>query len=171
MDNGDSRVVQALLDPYPSGSVRPEPGRPVHPTAVALTAIDLVTAGTTTREPFAAPEGWIIAPPLVFDGTAIAFDTANARLGAFDAATGESRWQQPVRASMQPLLFPDTGELVVDDISEQLDVVILDAWTGEELGRAAIARQALGGGMFFTPGTSGDLYLCDIGAYAHIWVE
>lgn len=122
------------------------------------------------------PGGWVIAPPLVAGGVAVAWDTGNTGLAAFDVSPGASAemlWFQPFRSSMQPLLYPASGELVtndfryLDDGSTSDDLVVLDVATGRM--KARVATGAIRhNGMFLTPGWSRDLYYCGFETVARI---
>jgi len=122
------------------------------------------------------PAGWVIAPPLVAAGIAVTWDTGNTGLAAFDispGAGGEMLWFQPFRSSMQPVLFPESGELVtndfryLDDGSTSDDLVVIDVATGRMKARAATGAVRYNG-MFLTPGWRRDLYYCSFETVARI---
>ena len=73
---------------------------------------------------------------------------------------------------MQPMVYPDTGELVVNDYRREAlqdDVVVLDLETGEERGRV-YTGSPVPNGMFLTPGFGRDLYYCSNGFVSRITV-
>jgi hypothetical protein len=71
---------------------------------------------------------------------------------------------------MQPLLFPDTGEVLVDDGVDGADhLVLLDLDTGMELGRVALPSTPPNG-MFLTPGWHRDAYACSTNTITRISV-
>lgn len=122
------------------------------------------------------PAGWVIAPPLVTAGIAVTWDTGNTGLAAFDISPkggGEMLWFQPFRSSMQPVLFPDSGELVtndfryLDDGSTSDDLVVIDVATGRMKARAATGAVRYNG-MFLTPGWRRDLYYCSFETVARV---
>jgi hypothetical protein len=136
-------------------------------------------AGMRVIVPTELPGGWVIASPLVHNGVAVAWDTANTGLVAFDVSPGarnEMLWYQPFRSSMQPLLFPATGELVVNDFrhledgSTSDDLVVLDLATGRMKARVATGAIRYSG-MFLTPGWNRDLYYCTFGTVARVRAE
>ncbi len=122
------------------------------------------------------PAGWVIAPPLVAAGIAVTWDTGNTGLAAFDispGAGGEMLWFQPFRSSMQPVLFPESGELVtndfryLDDGSTSDDLVVIDVATGRMKARVGTGAVRYNG-MFLTPGWRRDLYYCSFETVARI---
>jgi len=64
-----------------------------------------------------AAGGAVTNPPVVDEhrGLAIAYDSANGVLAAFDTASLECRWRVPLRTATHLVLYPDTGELIADD--------------------------------------------------------
>ncbi|MGH1492767.1 MAG: hypothetical protein ACRBK7_25800 [Acidimicrobiales bacterium] len=122
------------------------------------------------------PAGWVIAPPLVSGNIAVAWDTGNMGIAAFDISngrTGEMLWFQPFRASMQPLLYRETNELVIndfrmlDDNETSDDLVVLDVRTGQMKARVPTGATMLNG-MFPCPGWDRDLYYCSTGTVARV---
>ena len=83
----------------------------------------------------------------------------------------ESLWRNDLRNNVQMMLYPDTGELVVEDIrfstprgdtTESADAVVLDIETGEVRGRATLGSPATSG-MFPCPGFDRDFYVATHG--------
>lgn len=177
---GDPTIVDGrvwLMDNCNTGGLEP------WDDPVRLIGLDITGGagedGLTVIIPTELPGGWVIAPPLVHAGIAVAWDTANTGLVAFDVSPGagaEMLWYQPFRSSMQPLLFPATGELVVNDFrhlengSTSDDLVVLDLVTGRMKARVATGA-VRHGGMFLTPGWNRDLYYCTFGTVARIRAE
>ena len=77
-------------------------------------------------EPFGTPGGGIIAPPVHIPevgpgvGMAVAWDSVNGGLAGVEVPTGTPSgemtvaWQSDVRPSMQPVVYPESGELVIN---------------------------------------------------------
>ncbi len=194
MDNGNVPAVQhrfsqipTVRSPAPSSPSASGPGtsggapqtpswsEPVRATGIsAADQTDVVTLVPTEY-----PSGWVIAPPLVHDGVAVVWDTGNTGVAAFDiTAPGgpEMLWFQPFRTSMQPMLFPDTGELIINDYRQldeyetSDDIVVLDLRTGQMKARVPTGATRMNG-MFLCPGWDRDLYYCTFGTVARIRVE
>lgn len=183
-DNGNIAAVEQRFDDPAEVSTGLPPG--VEPDGdstagwnepVRLIGIDLADpAKQTVIRPTELPGGWVIAPPLVTAGIAVAWDTGNTGLAAFDISPGASAemlWFQPFRSSMQPLLYPASGELVtndfryLDDGSTSDDLVVLDVATGRMKARVATGA-VRHNGMFLTPGWDRDLYYCGFETVARI---
>lgn len=182
MDNGNIAAVEQRFSQSPM--VRETEGGLTNTDAagwtepIRLVGVSIADA-TEVHEivPFGEQkQGWVIAPPLVHDGVALVWDTANMGLAALDVvepATPILLWRQPFRASMQPLVFSDTDELVIndfrmfDDGTTSDDLVVLDLRTGMMKGRVPTGSTNLNG-MFLTPGWSRDLYYCSTGTVARV---
>jgi hypothetical protein len=180
LDNGDNGANVAIFSTRPFGQRLPERGSVFRGLAASpqkLIRIALDDAGDiAVLEPFGLPRGNIFSPP-AFDparNVAIAFDTGNGRLGGFRYLGGgrfETLWNVPCRISMQLVLFPDTGEVAVNDFRDGCDdVVVFDVETGAEKGRVATGSRTANG-MFLSTGWNRDLYYCSIGAIARVRVE
>ncbi|MEM7325131.1 MAG: hypothetical protein AAF531_18725 [Actinomycetota bacterium] len=186
MDNADvPSVVQRLLpsggadvaggragNGGPNGQVSSwgEAGAPGWDTPVRAIGIrtdddsDIVSINATEL-----PSGWAVAPPLVHDGVLMAWDTGGMGMAAFDIggseATPEMLWFQPFRTSMRPLLFANTGELVINDYRildsgrSSDDLVVLDLETGTMKARVPSGDSEMAG-VFMTPGAHQTLYFC-----------
>ena len=82
------------------------------------------------------------------------------------------RWLLPeVRATMQPVVFPESGELVINDFTgEGDDLIVVDVDTGEMLSRVETGSR-LANGMFLSPGSGGDVFYCSTLTVARVhWV-
>jgi hypothetical protein len=125
--------------------------------------------------PFGLPRGTITNPPL-FDATrgiAVAYDSGNARLGAFRYdGPGRFRtlWQHEMGASNHFILHPDTGEIVVNDFDDAVgeQVVVLRIESGEVLGRVAIGSP-IQSVVFQAPGCARDVYTCTFATVARVF--
>jgi len=164
MDNGDGVFRQSLRD----GGVA---SGPLHLVRVSLD--DARDAELFT--PFGVPRGTITNPPLVDPSRKIvvAYDSGNARLGAFRYA-GPGRfaplWEHAMGASNHFILYPDTGEIVVNDYDESAGehVVVLDIESGRELGRTAIGSPVQSV-TFQAPGFARDVYCCTFATLARVF--
>jgi hypothetical protein len=124
------------------------------------------------------PAGSITNPP-VFDparNIVVGFDSANSHLRAwrFDPASGDLQplWHKtPLGASSHMVLYPQTGELVVNDYRRYgEEVVVLQIETGQELGR--VRSGGISQGVVFpSVGWSRDVYWSSMGRLARIFVR
>lgn len=164
MDNGEGVFTQSLRD----GGVA---SGPLHLVRVSLAD----SADAELFTPFGAPRGTITNPPL-YDPSrriAVAYDSANALIGAFRYA-GPGRftklWQHAMGASNHFILHPDTGEIVVNDFDQSAGehVVVLDIESGRELGRVAIGSPVQSV-TFQAPGFARDVYCCTFATLARVF--
>lgn len=170
-DDGDITSVREIHRSHPAGA-GPLQELPTAcwdgPLRLLRVAIDDPTE-MVALAPFGVPAGWVIAPPahVAEHDLTVCFDTGNRRLGA--VRDGRLLWQADVACWMQPLAFPDTGQLVVDDFTGTSDdLVVLDLTTGAELGRVATGSR-IPNGMFLTPGEHDDVLYCSNPTIARIW--
>jgi hypothetical protein len=126
--------------------------------------------------PFDIPSGTILNPPL-FDWSRnilVAFDSGNSRIGGFrygGPGTFEPLWEHEFGASNHFLLYPDTGEIVVNDFDGTTEhVVVLEIESGRELGRVATGSPVQSV-VFQSPGWSRDVYTCTFTTLARTFVE
>ena len=180
MDCGDVESVRMIHNTLPNGRWDEPPGasiswrRPAPWTGaqrLLRVSIDDPTE-VETIEPFGIPGGGIIAPPVHVpdQAMAIAWDSVNGGLagvstdGALDVA-----WHLDVRPSMQPVVFPDTGELVINDFTEagSDDVIVVDIATGELIDRVATGSR-IANGMFLSAGGDRDVWYCTTTVLARI---
>lgn len=164
MDNGDG-VFQASLR---GGGVATGP---LHLVRVSLG--DARDAELFT--PFDLPRGTITNPPL-YDPQrriAIAYDSGNARIAGFrfDRPGRYTRlWQHDMGASNHFLLYPESGEVVVNDFDETAGehVVVLGIEQGDVRGRVAIGSP-IQSAVFQAPGFARDLYACTFATVARVF--
>ena len=94
---------------------------------------------------------------------AIAWDSVNGGVAGVSTANGglEVAWHLDARASMQPVVFPESGELVINDFTADGsdDLVVVDVATGELLDRVATGSR-IANGMFLTAGGDRDVFYC-----------
>lgn len=173
MDCGDVESVRAIHTTEPNGRFDEPPGRrlswqrPAPWTgAQRLLRVPLDDDGPLDAvEPFGSPGGGIIAPPVHVPSAsmAIAWDSINGGLAGVSTAgtTLEVAWRLDVRPTMQPCVFADSGELVINDFTAagSDDLVVVDVTSGRLLDRVATGSR-LANGMFLTPGDDHDVWYC-----------
>lgn len=178
MDCGDVAGVRAIFDQRPNGrfdGLAPRQLSWQHPApwsgAQRLLRVDTTTGDIQAVEPFGTAGGGIIAPPVHVpeQGITIAWDSINGGLAGIDDQTMEVRWVRPeIKASMQPVVWPDSGELAINDfVGDGDDLVVVDIATGDVLSRVATGSR-LANGMFLSPGTGNDVFYCSTLAVARI---
>ena len=181
MDNGDIDSVRLIFGTRPNGRFETPPARELSwrrpaPWAGAqrLLRTSLESGSQPVSiEPFGTPGGGIIAPPVFvpeFD-LAIAWDSLNGGLAgiAWDKQGFTPRWTLPLRPSMQPVVFPESGELVINDFTEagSDDLVAVDIETGALKARVPTGSR-VANGMFLSPGPGRSLFYCSTGSVARI---
>lgn len=126
---------------------------------------------------------WNPGPPLYDPERRILvlYDTLNAEVVALryeGPGKLDPLWRNGFRNSVQMMLYPDTGELVLEDSPAALggddpsgNVVVVDVETGAERGRAPLdARGTLG--MFLCPGFDRDFYFASLpGSIGRVHVD
>ena len=178
MDNGDIPPVRAIFAQQPNGRFDSvEPGTlswrqpPDWNGRQRLVKIDLRTAEVHSVEPFEAPSGGIIAPPVHVpeQATTICWDSVNGGLAGVDDESLEVRWSLDVRATMQPVVYPDSGELVINDFDDDNGdhLVVVDIASGEMLDRVNVGSR-VANGMFLTPGHDNDVFYCSTLTFARV---
>ena len=181
MDCGDITSVRRIHQTEPNGRFEVPPRRdlswrldaPWHgPQRLHRISLADPTAHVVI-EPFGTAGGGIIAPPVhvpEFD-MAIAWDSINGGLAGVSTAGGglEVAWHLDVRASMQPVVFPESGELVINDFTADGtdNVIVVDIATGGLLDRVATGSR-IANGMFLTPGGNRDIFYCSTLTVARI---
>ena len=69
---------------------------------------------------------------------------------------------------MQPVVFPETGELVINDYKTGDDqLIVVDIPTGEVTSRVSLGSR-VANGMFLTAGLDRDVYYCSTLAISHV---
>jgi hypothetical protein len=103
--------------------------------------------------------------------TAIAWDSINGGLAGIDTSGTELtvRWTLDVRPSMQPVVFPESGELVINDFTDagEDDLVVVDVSSGRLLDRVRTGSR-IGNGMFLTAGDDRDVFYCTTSSFARV---
>lgn len=167
MDNGKHRYVNKMI----GAGVSPTPNRLVR---VSLTD----PSDYEALEVCGVPGGSITNPPLVDlkRHIAVGYDSANRHLQAwrFKMPSGalEPLWHKsPFGCASHMILYPDTGELVVNDYRHHgEEVVVLNIESGEELAR--VRSGGLTQGVVFpSTGWGRDFYWSSMGRLARIYVK
>ena len=177
MDNGDIESVRSIYGVNPNGRVAenthlswrspaPWKGRQ------RLIKFDLMSGDKTSIEPFDKEGGGIIAPPVNVPEyeMCIAWDSINgglAGISTIDRKLAVS-WQLDMRPTMQPVVFPESGELVINNFENGEDeLIVVDIATGELLSRAKVNAR-LANGMFLSPGFNRDIFYCTTGTISKV---
>ena len=178
MDNGDIDSLRAIFGTHPNGRIdgstkrlgwrRPAPWR----APLRLLKVPLDGGPVQAIAPFGTPGGGVIAPPVFVPehGICVAWDSVNGGLaGIADGPDGlRVAWTADARPTMQPVVFPETGELAINDYRDGEDrLAVVDIATGEVLDSASTGSR-LANGMFLTPGGDRDIYYCSTFALARV---
>ena len=177
MDNGDIESVRSIYGVNPNGRVAenthlswrspaPWKGRQ------RLINFDLMSGDKTSIEPFDKEGGGIIAPPVNVPEyeMCIAWDSINGGLAGISTTNGKLAvsWQLDMRPTMQPVVFPESGELVINNFENGEDeLIVVDIATGELLSRAKVNAR-LANGMFLSPGFNRDIFYCTTGTFSKV---
>jgi hypothetical protein len=164
MDNGEGNFTLSLRNAGVASG-------PLHLVRVSLT--DARDAELMT--PFDAPRGTITNPPLYDPARRIAvvYDSGNARIAAFrfDGPGRFARlWEHAMGASNHFLLYPESGEIVVNDFDEAAGehVAVLDLESGALKARVAIGSP-IQSVVFQAPGFARDVYCCTFATLARVF--
>lgn len=180
MDCGDIESVRLIHRTEPNGRYDHPPGPAMSwrrtapwPGAQRLLRIPMDDpAAVESIEPFGTPGGGIIAPPVHVPehDVAIAWDSINGGLAGISTAERvEPLWHLDVRPSMQPVVFPESGELVINDFTAEGsdDLIVVDLAGGELIDRVATGSR-IANGMFLTPGGDRDVFYCTTTTLARV---
>jgi len=171
MDGGDIHSVRLIHHTEPNGRWERHPGsdlswrRPAPWDAPQrLIRLDLTTGKVDDIAPFGVAGGGIIAPPVHVPehDIAIAWDSINGGLaGVRTEGDLELAWQLDVRPSMQPVVYPESGELVINDFTDagSDDLIVVDLTTGELLDRVPTGS-TIANGMFLSAGPDRSVFYC-----------
>ena len=177
MDNGDIESVRSIYGVNPNGRVAenthlswrspaPWKGRQ------RLIKFDLISGDKIAIKPFDKEGGGIIAPPVNVPEheICIAWDSINGGLAGISTTYRKLAvsWQLDMRPTMQPVVFPESGELVINNFENGEDeLIVVDIATGELLSRAKVNAR-LANGMFLSPGFNRDIFYCTTGAFSKV---
>ena len=183
MDCGDVQSVRRIHSAEPNGRFADPPGRALSwrlpapwPGAQRLLRISLTEPkpdGVRWIEPFGTPGGGIIAPPVhvAEHDMAVAWDSVNGGLAGIRTCDDalDVVWHLDIRPSMQPVVFPDSGELAINDYTDggTDDIVIVDIATGALIDRCHTGSR-IGNGMFLSPDGNRGLFYCSTLTVAHV---
>ena len=166
MDNGLHRYFYKML------------GAGVSPTANRLLRVSLSDATDHQAWTISGMAGGSITNPPLVDTQrriVVAYDSANAYVRAWRFEPGSPHlttlWHKhPFGCASHMLLFPETGELLLNDYRRLgEEVVVLDIETGQE--RARVRSGGLTQGVVFpSPGWGRDMYWSSMGRLARISV-
>lgn len=173
MDCGDILSVRRIHGTEPNGRYETAPGNSLSwrldapwdgPQRLHRVSLENPEAHLSV-EPFGTAGGGIIAPPVhVAEAEmAIAWDSINGGLAGVSTGDGglDVAWQLDIRASMQPVVFPDSGELVINDFTADGDddLVVVDVSSGALIDRVATGSR-VANGMFLSAGGNRDVFYC-----------
>jgi hypothetical protein len=124
--------------------------------------------------PFGLSHGTVANPPLVDPSRKIvvAFDSGNARIAGLRYRTPgfEPLWEHGFGAGNHFILFPEAGEIVVNDHDGQEDhVVLLNIETGAIQGRVPSGSK-MQSVTFQSPGWARDIYTCSFTTLTRTWI-
>ena len=177
LDCGDVEAVRAIHTAEPNGRWAEPPNlswrQPAPwPGAQRLIQVDLDDPDKIREvAPFGTPGGGIIAPPIHAPShrKIVVWDSINGGLAGLDDASLEMSWQLDVRPTMQPVFFPESGEMAINDFTDQGsdDLIVVDVATGALLDRVATGSR-VANGMFLSAGGERDIFYCSTLAFARI---
>ncbi len=178
MDNGDIDSLRAIYSRHPNGRFdqpsdqlswrRPAPWKGPQ----RLLKVSLTDGATQSIAPLGTPGGGIIAPPVHIAelGMCIMWDSINGGLAGVDTTgdTLKTAWTVDCRPSLQPVVFPESGELVINDFKDNDDnIIVVDIKSGEILSRTKTGSH-VANGMFLSPGWDRDIYYCSTLSMARV---
>ena len=142
-------------------------GHGVSTAPLHLVRVGLDDGACTLTEVCGRPGGLVANPPVidVDRAIAVAYDSGNAEMTAFDIASDGAlapRWRRHQHHGGHLLLSPDTGALVTGDFDADRgsdQVVVLDITDGSELARADTGSPVQSV-LFPAAGFGNDVYLC-----------
>ncbi|MFW2380524.1 MAG: hypothetical protein ACN4GZ_02110 [Acidimicrobiales bacterium] len=176
MDNGDIGGVRTIFDHHPNGRLTSRVGAQLSwqnpapwPGPQRLLRVHLGSGDLAEAAPFDAAGGGIIAPPIHLPdlNLVVCWDSINGGMAGLDGTTLETVWSNEMRPTMQPVFFPESNELVINDFKHHDELVVLDAQTGALASRAKTGSR-LANGMFLSPGPDRSVFYCSTLAVARI---
>lgn len=182
MDNGDIPSVREIFAVHPNGQLQSAAGgrlswrrEPPWKGAQQLFRAALAPGAQSASALLSGrPGGGIIAPPVFVPehSMAIAWDSLNRGLFGIDWQVGREpqlRWQLDVRPTLQPVVFPESREIVINDFVEPRsdEIVVVDIGSGRLKSRLATGSP-IANGMFLSPGRRRDIFYASTGAVARV---
>ena len=182
MDNGDIDSLRAIYGNHPNGRFQAEDFEALSRLSwqraapwsgqQRLLRFSLWDGSLKEISPFGAAGGGIIAPPVNVPEhkMCIAWDSINGGLAGISTDSEELKlaWKIDVRPSMQPVVFPDSGELVINDYQDRDDqIIVVDIRSGELISKVSLSSP-LANGMFLSPGFERDIYYCSTLTFARV---
>jgi hypothetical protein len=168
-DMGDNGPSQVIMSTYPVGSKDLDlrkTKRTIHHAPVRVFRVSTKdSSDMDVLTPFGDKGGEIGAPPLYVPDKKIlvAFDTLNGKTGAWPyEGPGQfsKLWEHKIRNSNQILYYPDTGEAILDDRSDnyKVDAVVVDIETRTEKARCNTGTR-ISANMLWGEGYHRDAYM------------
>ncbi|MEO0435340.1 MAG: hypothetical protein AAF098_00370 [Pseudomonadota bacterium] len=182
MDMGNNAVVRHITQAYPVGTKPLDLSQrePINSAPVRLFRVSTKDSSCSDYlTPFNLPNGGHAASPLYVPEKqlVLVFDTSNGKTGVWrhnGPGDYEALWVKDLRNSNQPLYYPDTGEVVLDDVQpdQTVEAVVVDLETGREKGRVKTGTM-FPAAMGFSPGFHRDVYSASgfHGALYRVFVE
>jgi len=181
MDNGDITSIREIFGTHPNGRLPMESRKrlswrlpaPWEGTQRLIRVSCENGSEQSVAAPFDKPGGGIIAPPVHVPEVdiTVVWDSVNGGIAGLrrDGDRSEVVWTANARPSMQPVVFPESSELVINDFTEagSDDLIVLDLETGRTKCRVATGAR-LANGMFLTAGDDRDVYYCTTGTLARV---
>ena len=179
MNNGDIDSLRAIYSTHPNGRFKTAPKelswrRPAPWSCKQrLYRFDLMSEQFDYIEPFKHHGGGIIAPPVNIPecNICVCWDSLNGGIAGIDTAGKPLKicWKiDDLRPTMQPVVFPDSKELVINSFENNDDhLVVIDLSNGEILSKVAL-NSPLANGMFLTPGLKNDIFYCSTRTFARV---
>ena len=178
MHNGEMDSKRAIFSRHPNGRFdvpdsRLSWRRPAPWTgAQRLLRISLDDGRVDSFAPFGRVGGGIIAPPVNIPelGICIARGSINGSIAGISTSGDDLSvlWTIRARPSLQPVVFPETGELVINDYHDGDDqLIVVDIPSGEIISRVSTGSR-LANGMFLTAGHDRDVFYCSTFALARV---
>ena len=168
MNNGDIDSVRSIFSKHPNGRFASAPGtlswqRPalwkgnqqLLKVSIENQTIEYVNLSNK-------PGGGIIAPPVSVPkyNLCIAWDSLNGGLYAINQENLNIEWSLSIRPTMQPVVFLESGELIINSYENNSDhIAVINIENGELIKKIDL-KSPLANGMFLTPGTNNDIYYC-----------
>lgn len=161
MDNGDHRFQDRFT----------MLGAGVAQGPVRLWSASLDGGSARSVEVSGRPRGAVTNPPLVDPGRGlvVAFDSANGDLAAFDVEDLSIVWRRPLNTAQHLILFPDTGELLVNDFrADSGDAfAVVDISDGSVVTRVDV-ESPVQSVVFPAPGMRRDAYYVSLSTVARV---